>query len=144
MASMGQQLTSILFDSDHKKVELLIGMASLQARRKLAAGITAAQLLKIQKARPDANSTLSFDNWTMLQQLLFDSGVFVCPTSGSPVFNVASCDNALRSALWRCLCSLAESVNSNDRRKGEKARLLSEFEGAMGELCTRIRARMGK
>jgi len=83
---------------------------AIRARRAVAtaAAADAASLrafLALRERRP------SQPNFEMLQSVLFSAGLSVCPTSGSPVFNIDDCPPRLRTALWDVLVALQRVIN---------------------------------
>ena len=66
-----------------------------------------------------------------LMQNLFDAGVGQCPTSGMPVFNPAACSPELRTAIWRCYCGVATTVNT--KALGRTGEALAELQVQLRE-----------
>lgn len=113
---------------------ILTSEQALRARRAVAAAAAAdaaslRAFLALRERRP------SQPNWEMLQGVLFSSGLAVCPTSGSPVFNIDECPPRLRTALWDVLAALQRVVNEKTPEANEA------FESALRVLAPMVERR---
>ena len=85
--------------------------------------------LALRERRP------SQPNFEMLQSVLFSAGLSVCPSSGSPVFNINDCPPRLRTALWNVLVALQRVINEKTPEANEA------FEAALRELTPMVQRR---
>ena len=110
---------------------ILTSTDALRARRDVAAAAVADEAsLKSFLALRERKA--SQRDWERLQAVLFSAGLSVCPTSGSPVFDLASCTPELREALWAALEALQTAIN--DKAAG------ADFDAKLRALGPLVRA----
>ena len=109
LTTMGLPTASVPFTHNGVQMELLVGDDARAARRHVAAH-TKVRTLSLLRAKVSKSSK----NWQLLQASLFAGGLRVCPTSGNPVFNLQSCSDELKEALWVGLVALTKAINKKD------------------------------
>ena len=128
--AMGKLAASVPFSYRNKQMELLVGEEARVARRHVAAHTSPEALSAMRnKALPKSSQ-----NWELLQASLFAGGLRVCPTSGTPVTDVQSCSEDLKTALWDGFVAIAKAVN---------AKVTAEFDAAMEKLGTLVKQHAG-
>ena len=130
LTAMGLLTASVPFTRQRKQMELLVGEEARVARRRVAAHTSLKALSALRnKALPKSSQ-----NWELLQASLFAGGLRVCPTSGTPVTDVQSCSEDLKTALWDGFVAIAKAVN---------AKVTAEFDAAMEKLGTLVKQHAG-
>ena len=130
LTAMGLLTASVPFTRQRKQMELLVGEEARVARRHVAAHTSPEALSAMRnKALPKSSQ-----NWELLQASLFAGGIRVCPTSGTPVTDVQSCSEDLKTALWDGFVAIAKAVN---------AKVTAEFDAAMEKLGTLVKQHAG-
>ena len=133
LTASGQPLGIVCFEHRHKRYAILTSSDALRARRAVAAAAVADEAsLKTFLALRERKA--SQRDWERLQAVLFSAGLSVCPTSGSPVFDLASCTPELREALWAALEALQTAIN--DKAAG------ADFDAKLRALGPLVRAHM--
>ena len=128
--AMGKLAASVPFSYRNKQMELLVGEEARVARRHVAAHTSLDTLSAMRnKALPKSSK-----NWELLQASLFAGGLRVCPTSGTPVTDVQSCSEDLKTALWDGFVAIAKAVNE---------KVTAEFDAAMEKLGTLVKQHAG-
>ena len=129
LTTMGLPTASVPFTHNGVQMELLVGDDARAARRHVAAH-TKVRTLSLLRAKVSKSSK----NWQLLQASLFAGGLRVCPTSGNPVFNLQSCSDELKEALWDGFIAITKAVNEKDA---------TDFDAAMGKLATLVEQHAG-
>ena len=129
LTAMGLPTASVPFTYHGVQMELLVGEDARAARRHVAAH-THVDTLRDLRAKVSKSST----NWQLLQESLFAGGLRVCPTSGNPVFDLQSCSDELKEALWVGLVALTKAVNKKDA---------TEFDAEMATLSKYVQQHAG-
>ena len=130
LTAMGLLAVSVPFTHNKVQMELLVGEEARVARRHVAAHTSHEALSAMRnKALPKSSQ-----NWELLQASLFAGGLRVCPTSGTPVTDVQSCSEDLKTALWDGFVAIAKAVN---------AKVTAEFDAAMEKLGTLVKQHAG-
>ena len=126
LTAMGLVAASVPFTKGGSpaKMELLVGEEARVARRHVAAH-TSPEALSALRAKVPKSS----ESWELLQASLFAGGLRVCPTSGTPVTDVQSCDHELEEAMWAGFVAIAKAVNEKDA---------TDFDAAMKTLATLV------
>ena len=133
LAAMGRPTDMVPFEIQHRTYYILTSTDALRARRAVAAAAVADEAsLKTFLALRERKA--SQRDWERLQAVLFSAGLSVCPTSGSPVFDLASCTPELRDALWAALEALQTAIN--DKAAG------ADFDAKLRALGPLVRAHM--
>ena len=70
-------------------------------------------------------------------QQLFDAEIRKCPVSGMPVFDPSACAPALRTALWRHYCGVADTINT--QQMGQTDEALEELQMRLHEHAAQLR-----
>ena len=130
LTAMGLLTASVPFTRQRKQMELLVGEEARVSRRHVAAHTSPEALSAMRnKALPTSSQ-----NWELLQASLFAGGLRVCPTSGTPVTDVQSCSEDLKTALWVGFVAIAKAVNE---------KVTAEFDAAMEKLGTLVKQHAG-
>ena len=130
LTAMGLLTASVPFTRQRKQMELLVGEEARVSRRHVAAHTSPEALSALRnKALPKSSQ-----NWELLQASLFAGGLRVCPTSGTPVTDVQSCSEDLKTALWVGFVAIAKAVNE---------KVTAEFDAAMEKLGTLVKQHAG-
>ena len=133
LAAMGRPTDMVPFEIRNRTYYILTSSDALRARRAVAAAAVADEAsLKTFLALRERKA--SQRDWERLQAVLFSAGLSVCPTSGSPVFDLASCTPELRDALWAALEALQTAIN--DKAAG------ADFDAKLRALGPLVRAHM--
>ena len=133
LAAMGRPTDMVPFEIQNRTYYILTSTDALRARRAVAAAAVADEAsLKTFLALRERKA--SQRDWERLQAVLFSAGLSVCPTSGSPVFDLASCTPELRDALWAALEALQTAIN--DKAAG------ADFDAKLRALGPLVRAHM--
>ena len=112
---------------------MLKGEAALAARRHVASTITP-QTIEALRRKPDVEKP-DFD----LMQQLFDAEIRKCPVSGMPVFDPSACAPALRTALWRHYCGVADTINTKHMYRADgRLAALNELQMRLHEHAAQI------
>ena len=133
LTASGQPLGIVCFQYGHKRYAILTSSDALRARRAVAAAAVGDEA-SLQTFLALRKRKASQRDWERLQAVLFSAGLSVCPTSGSPVFDLASCTPELREALWAALEALQKAIN--DKAAG------ADFDAKLRALGPLVRARM--
>ena len=130
LTAMGLLTASVPFTRQRKQMELLVGEEARVSRRHVAAHTSPDALSALRnKALPKSSQ-----NWELLQASLFAGGLRVCPTSGTPVTDVQSCSEDLKTALWVGFVAIAKAVNEKDA---------NDFDTAMETLAALVQQHAG-
>ena len=130
LTAMGLLAASVPFTHNKVQMELLVGEEARVSRRHVAAHTSPEALSALRnKALPKSSQ-----NWELLQASLFAGGLRVCPTSGTPVTDVQSCSEDLKTALWDGFVAIAKAVNEKDT---------ADFETAMQALAAHVQQHAG-
>ena len=130
LTTAGLLAASVPFSCHRKQMELLVGEEARVARRHVAAHTSPEALSAMRnKALPKSSQ-----NWELLQASLFAGGLRVCPTSGTPVTDVQSCSEDLKTALWDGFVAIAKAVDEKDT---------ADFETAMQALAAHVQQHAG-
>jgi hypothetical protein len=132
LTAMGLLAASVPFTKGGSpaKMELLVGVEARVARRRVAAHTSLEALTALRKKALPKSS----QNWELLQAALFAGGLRVCPTSGTPVTDVQSCSEELKTALWDGFVAIAKAVNEKDT---------ADFDTAMQGLARHVQQHAG-
>jgi len=131
LVASDQAAASVAFTHDRWKMTVLKGEAALAARRHVASTITP-QTIEALRRKPDVEKP-DFD----LMQQLFDAEIRKCPVSGMPVFDPSACAPALRTALWRHYCGVADTINT--KQMGQTDEALEELKLRLHEHAAQLR-----
>ena len=123
--------TCVPFSAYNVKMTLLKGPDALAARRAVASKLDHSAIKALRRPmhvdKPD---------WSLMQQLS-DAGLGVCPTSGMPVLDPSACAPALRTAIWRAYCGVADTINTKELGTTDEA--LEELQMRLHEHAAQLR-----
>ena len=133
LAAFATPCDAVSLETNAGALTIFTSSDALRARRAVAAAAVADEAsLKTFLALRERKA--SQRDWERLQAVLFSAGLSVCPTSGSPVFDLASCTPELRDALWAALEALQKAIN--DKAAG------ADFDAKLRALGPLVRAHM--
>ena len=112
MLLTGNGCDGVPFRTNQARNLMLVTELFMTARRHIAAHMTEATLERFRGTKLTASAAQS--NWKEAQGMLSAAGVIYCPVSGTPVMDLGTATDAVRSAIWGVLSAISSALSGRD------------------------------